>query len=110
MNKEKKKNEELNKKIKSLNENKDNIKNNNEIENEEKNNKVIEDKININDNLNNLEEKNFYKALLEKDKEINLLKLKLSEFPFELNNEEKLMSIIIMTETEDVKYSCICKN
>jgi len=34
----------------------------------------------------------------------------LKKFPFKLNEEEKLISIIITTFDEDINYSMICKN
>ena len=46
----------------------------------------------------------------EKDKEIKDLKLKLSKFPFELNENENLMSIIFTTVDQKFYHSIICKN
>ena len=51
-----------------------------------------------------------YETILKKDKEIENLKLKLSRFPFELNEGEKLMSVIFSSKEEDILYSIICKN
>ena len=75
--------------------------------------------ININkDNENKLElsKINFdtkdetYKAILDKDKEIKELKEKMKRFPFELNQNEKLISVIFTTSAQEFYYSIICKN
>ena len=47
---------------------------------------------------------------MEKDKEINTLKTKLSRFPFELKEGEKLMSVIFTSVDQKINYSIICKN
>ena len=50
-------------------------------------------------------------ALLNKEKKIEELKLKLSRYPFELNEGEKLMTINFESFDEQLKnYSIICKN
>ena len=50
-----------------------------------------------------------FNVLLEKDKEIQ--KLKLSRYPFELNKGEKLMTMNFESFDENIKnYSIICKN
>ena len=46
----------------------------------------------------------FLTAILKKDKEINLLKLKLSNFPFELIEGEKLITIDIIIEEESILF------
>ena len=48
--------------------------------------------------------------MLEKDKEIKELKLKLSRYPFQLEDGEKLMSVIFLSYDQKVHYSIICKN
>ena len=50
------------------------------------------------------------KSLLEKDKEINDLNLKLSKYPFELFEGEKLLSITFMSYDENIRKNIICKN
>ena len=50
------------------------------------------------------------KALLEKDKEIKELKEKMKRFPFELNENEKLISVIFTNSKKEFYYSIICKN
>ena len=86
-----------------------------ELENEIKKYKELEEKT-------NKELKDYYlikkgskdsllNALLNKDKEIEELKLKLSRYPFELNEGEKLMTINFESFDEQLKnYSIICKN
>ena len=51
-----------------------------------------------------------FKIILQKDKEINDLKIKLSRFPFELNEGEKLMTINFISVNQEINYSIICKN
>jgi len=51
-----------------------------------------------------------FKIILQKDKEINDLKIKLSRFPFELNEGEKLMIINFISVNQEINYSIICKN
>ena len=58
-----------------------------------------------NANINNLN-----KIILEKEKNINILETKLRRFPFELNKEEKIMSVIFTTLDQKFYYSIICKN
>ena len=76
-------------------------------------NSNLKEKINeleeINKN-NNLEYKNFYKTLIEKDDEIKKLRDELSKFPFKLFEGEKLMTIIISSFNESIQYAFICKN
>ena len=47
---------------------------------------------------------------MEKDKELKELKLKLSRYPFELMEGEKIMSIILSTVDQKIHHSIICKN
>jgi hypothetical protein len=82
------------------------------IETEVEKNRILNEKKNqfqnlLNDNSNSNE---LLKAFLKKDKEIEELKLKLSRFPFELAQGEKLISIIFATTDQKVLYSTICKN
>ena len=71
------------------------------------NNKIIE----IMNNKNNQELNiNLYKAIFDKDEEIKILKIKLNRFPFELNENEKLLTVIFTTYDEIFYYSIICKN
>ena len=53
---------------------------------------------------------NYLDTMLEKDKEIKELKLKLSRFPFVLEDGEKLISIIFQSGDQSVHSSIICKN
>jgi len=51
-----------------------------------------------------------YDEILENQKEIKNLKGKSEKFPFELCENEKLMSVIISTEDKNIQYSVIAKN
>ena len=51
-----------------------------------------------------------YDEISENQKEIKNLKGKLERFPFELCENEKLMSVIISTEDKNILYSVIAKN
>ena len=51
-----------------------------------------------------------YEQLINKDKEINDLKEKISRYPFELSKNEKIISIIFTCYDEELLYSMICKN
>ena len=84
----------------------------NEFESEIEKNRILKEKINQFENLlNNTANSNeLLKAFLKKDKEIDELKLKLSRFPFELAQGEKLISIIFASTDKNVLYSIICKN
>ena len=91
---------------------------------EEKNkNKILEERINSlkneldkikknsNYNLNEIDSKeSLYKIILEKDKEIWVLKSKLSRFPFELKEGERMISIIFTSLNPRIYHSIICKN
>ena len=64
---------------------------------------------NLDNNINSKE--SLMKIILEKDKEINELKIKLSRFPFELKEGEKLMTVNFISADQKVQhYSVICKN
>jgi len=95
-NNEKNKNQKLNLKIKELVEIL-----NNEKENkfkESSNNKIIE----LYEELRSKE-----KEIKDKNEEIKNLK---SRFPFELGENEKLMSVIFISPNQKIHYSIICKN
>ena len=49
-------------------------------------------------------------TFIEKDKEIKELKLKLSRYPFNLEEGEKLMTINFITPDQKLHHSVICKN
>jgi predicted RNase H-like nuclease (RuvC/YqgF family) len=51
-----------------------------------------------------------YDEISENQKEIKNLKGKLERFPFELCENEKIMSVIISTEDKTILYSVIAKN
>ena len=53
---------------------------------------------------------NVLNAVLEKDKEIKELRLKLSRYPFQLEEGEKLISVIFISFDQKVHHSMICKN
>ena len=81
---------------------------NNEINNIIKIYKEKEEKMNI---YGNESKELLIQKLLEKDNEIKELKLKLSKFPFELNEGEELMCINFNSDDQKIKnYSIICKN
>ena len=51
------------------------------------------------------------KTILEKDKELNELKQKLSRYPFELKEGEKLMTVNFGSIDQKIQnFSVICKN
>ena len=86
-----------------------NLKNklNNKI-NFEPNQKEKEKPINI--EFKNESKELFLDAIMEKDKEIKELKLKLSRYPFELMEGEKIISIILTSVDQKFFHSIICKN
>jgi len=61
-------------------------------------------------NTNNSQVSDLYEDLKKKDKEIAELKNKLSRFPFELNNGERLLSVIFYYKDKNIYHSIICKN
>ena len=81
----------------------------NELDKQIKINKDNEDKIALSKITFDSKDET-YKALLEKDKEIKAFKEKMKRFPFELNENEKLTSIIFTNSTQEFHYSMICKN
>ena len=86
-------NEYLEKELKIEREKNYNISNNGNTSNEDPN-KIIK----------------LYDEILENQKEIKNLKGKLERFPFELCENEKLISVIISTEDKNIQYSVIAKN
>lgn len=52
----------------------------------------------------------FIEKIIEKDKEIKDLKLKLSRLPFTIEEGEELMSIIFISTNQKLQTSIICKN
>ena len=103
---EKELNDEKNKN-KILEENISNLKN--ELENLLNKTKKQEEKIQ-NRNSNNNSKESLYETILEKDKEIKNLKLKLSRYPVELDEGEELMSVIFISGDQKLHCSIICKN
>ena len=93
---------------------------------EKEKNKKLEEKINqLNDLLRNHSNNNrnsinnsinvgnpndLLQSIIKKDKVIEDLRLKLSRFPFELSEGEKLISIIFTSTDQKIHYSIICKN
>ena len=63
-----------------------------------------------NNSIKDLNKESLNKMIIEKDNEIKILKAKLSRFPFELNESEKLISVTFRTRDENIYYSIICKN
>ena len=95
-----------------------------ELEEEKDKNKKLEEKINeMNQQLKQYKEykdkyenekklhESLIKKILEKDNENKELRLKLSRYPFELNEGEKLMCINFESDDQKLKnYSIISKN
>ena len=107
---EKIKNIELNKKIKQLeNKNKDYEQKINLLERElnKYKSKTENNKIKVSKDIQN---NNAINSILEKDKEIKELRLKLSRYPIQLEEGEKLISVIFVSSDQKVHYSIICKN
>ena len=114
---EKKINENLSIKIKELEnllyqeKNNNNIlkQNINELIKQLNNNNMSKEKININENFDLKEDLN--KIILKQDNLIKELKLKLSRFPFELNDGERIMSLNFKSVDKKIlNFSIICKN
>ena len=95
---------------------------NKRLEKELKDIKIKLDKqIKINKDLNDKIEKykiskkkdskeSLYEVIMEKDKEIKELNLKLSRYPIVLNDGEKIMTIIFQSSNEEINYAALCKN
>ena len=125
-NNEKNKNKKLSEEIESIKNklNEEKIKNINieknssdlkaELEKERQKNKELEDKLNKQiENINlikNDSQESILKTLINKDNEITELKNKLSRYPFELNEGEKLICINFKTTDQKLDYSLICKD
>jgi len=91
------------------------ILNNNKLQSliDNNNDKILLEKIKNMENIiidNNGRNKDYDKIILDKDKEIELLKYKLSEYTSSLEKYEKLISIIIITEDKNILNSIICKD
>ena len=115
LNDEKDKNKKLEK---ELNDEKDK---NKRLEKELKDIKIqLDIQIKINKDLNDKIEQykiskkeiieSLYETIMEKDKEIKELSVKLARYPFVLNDGEKIMTIILQTSNEDINYAVLCKN
>jgi len=84
--------------------------------------KELDKKINLNEvliknnEIKNFSEKNkskeeLYNIIIEKEKELKNLKLKISRYPFELKEGEKIMTVNFMSVDHIIQnYSLICKN
>ena len=89
-----------------------------ELKEEKNKNKILEKNIfklkreleYIQDKILNKNKESLYKTIIDKEEELKILQTKLSRFPFELNKNEKLMTIIFTTYVENFYYSVICKN
>ena len=122
----------INQKDEEINKLKENLKNN---DMEKEKNKILEDKVKelnkeLSDKINRIKEitnnqenektqgnnildskENLYKIIVEKDRELKELKLKLSRYPMELKEGEKLMTVNFTTTDSKIQnYSIICKN
>ena len=69
--------------------------------------KKFKDSQNINENKINSNKDIIIK---KQEDEIGKLKEKLSKYPFELSNGEKLISVIFTSSDQNMYYSIICKN
>ena len=126
LNKERTVNKELNEKIKQLEKELNEEKNKNKTleakilnlrkDFDDENNKFlkfkeeIEKEKLIKKKLEKESKESFLETIIEKEKEIKELKLKLSRYPFVLEEGEKLMSIIFNSVDQKVNFSVICKN
>ena len=92
-----------------------------ELNIEKNKNNILEDKVQklyeeLSDKINKItkildSKEELNKSIVEKDKELKELKLKLSKYPLELNEGEKLMTINFTTTDRRIQnYSIICKN
>ena len=103
--------DELKQRIKKLEE---------ELDKEKNKNKMLEQNIiNLKKELKKEKDKDLTKnininklnqIIVEKENKINTLEKKLSRFPFELNEREKLISVIFISLDQNLYYSIICKN
>ena len=60
----------------------------------------------ISNNINELKHKN---EIYIKDSEINELKMRLSRYPFELNEQEEIISVIFISIDESIIFPVLCK-
>ena len=87
----------------------ENNKNNNLFKiNQQLENELKKEKQGIQENKNNINEDKETK--IELYKRIDDLKEKLSRYPIDLSEREKLLSVIFSSEEHDFHYSIICKN
>ena len=93
-------------KNKILEQNISNLKNN--LDEEIKKNQFLLD--NKEEKIDKSATKDAFNIIFEKEKEIKILKAKLKRFPFELNEGEKLMSVIFSSSGNSLYQSIICKN
>ena len=108
---EKRKNSDLNKIIKQLeNKNKDYEQKINLLESELNQYKSKKENNEIQNEPKGTQDTKVLNSILEKDKEIKELRLKLSRYPFQLEDGEKLISVIFISSDQKVHYSMICKN
>ena len=70
----------------------------------------LKSKLDNNVNSNNINNNELIQSIIKKDKEIEELKLKLSRFPFMLEEGENLLSIIIKSKDDTMNTPIICKN
>ena len=83
-----------------------------DLDNEIKKNKESKKETEKVSNINSTNEtkESLIETVIEKEKEIKELKLKLSRFPFMLEKGEKLMSINFISTDKKLISSIICKN
>jgi len=72
--------------------------------------KQIEEEKIIKKKLEKETKESFIETIIEKDKKIKELELKLSRLPFTLEEGEKLISIIFISSNQEIHCSIICKN
>ena len=80
-----------------------------ELEKEKNEKKNLKEKI-IELEKNKISKDLLCENILEKDKKIKELEIKLSRFPFELSEGEKLISIIFISIDQKMHYSIVCKD
>ena len=110
LNEEKNKNKELNLKIKDLESNLIQVRNHNsELKIRIRN--LEETYLNKNNNRNIIEKEKLSEIINKNNIEINELRKKLSRYPFELLEGEKMISIIFNSGKQDIiNFPIICKN
>jgi len=60
--------------------------------------------------MKNIDVNELNQIIVEKEKKINILEKRLCKFPFELKENDKLISVIFTSLDENFYYSIICKN